>query len=420
MNLKQLTLLALVFTTLLLHSCKEKETTAPSESGYAFNLSIDDEKTLTWESINASNFRRYIIVRSLDSIPDDPLPPNFSQSTVRFFVEDQETTTFTDFDFPVLGDRHYKVYIELEDRFVLSPTVTVESFSKGLPFCYSHAGIIPGTNHMVFIAQGGDVYKYDFVTNEILLVRSLNLDNGTIRIGDAGNGIEIFAFGGFSTRLLILDPDDLSTREDKAFNNPIYDVTPSDKGFFFVALDKSFEGNLFSLRRSDLSIVSEAAEQSGFVERKLAILESDPNKLYEMSSSKISVHDFDNNGIITSSVTSNVSANAGLKKDISLSTDGNSFIHSRSTKIYSAETLSTIEEYPYISYYHTFDQSNPDFLYFSDFESTFRIDLSNNNITLVFAGLDVSQVFDIEAKLLLVGNSFSGGSNCTYVTTINK
>jgi len=429
MKLKQIPLLLCLLATILLHSCKDDEdNTPPNENGYAFDLTVTKEGNnikLDWESLKVSSFVQYVIVRSLDSIPDDPAPSFNQQSANAFFIDDQNETTFTDISFPEFGDLYYKVYIQLDGRFVLSPTVKIPSDSKVLPFCYNHGAIIPGTNFIIITGGNNQVAKYDFVQHKVLKQRTVNLDNNVmVRVGDAGNGMEIFLFtpssvGSSSERFLILDINSLSTKEDKDTGDEIYDILPSKKGFIFLTTD-DFTYTIKSLKRSDLSVVGELKVQPSYVARRLLMTPSNPNRILELSSSEITAHNFNDNGEFIDFETLTIFPNSNVNRDIAVSSTGDAFIHTQDLLIRSVADLTELENYFFFTSSTIFDSQNDNFIYFSDFSSLLKLDRSNGELELITSlTLEVNQLFDNGDEVVLVGDAFNN-LGCSFISAVDK
>jgi len=433
MKLKQIFLLVCVSTTILFHSCKDDEnnTVTPVEEieeDYTFNFTAvknGDEVKLTWESLNAPTFEKYGIARSVDLITDDPYRVLYHEYGELFYIDDQDETTFTDDSFSEFEDQNYKVFVQLEDQIVLGPTVVIKSESKELPFCYFHGAIIPGTNHMI-ITGSNLVAKYDFVQDKILEQQEINLSSSLVRVGDAGNGMEVFLFNHFGhySHFLILDINDLSIKEEKDIGNKIRDIWPSDKGFLFLTTDNTntTDNSLFSLNRSGLSIIDTAIVQNSFPTKRLLMTPSNPNKIIKISHNKFSEHTFNDNGEFTDVIITDNQLGYEPTRNVTLSPSGDVFIYSQDLSVYSTDDFTRLETSEAShSKFSFFDSQNEDIIYFFEFSSIAKLDRNSGEIESIkyVPDMEIHQIFEVGNEIIYIGGAYAT-SGCSYISRVAK
>ena len=115
--MKQLLLLISLGIVLFVASCEPIELNELRD----FELSVEQESdtiiNLSWTKSNTSNFKKYVVVRSKEPILNDNKP---SDGFVLAEIQDFNTNSLTDIVTKLSADYYYKVYIELEDRFLVS------------------------------------------------------------------------------------------------------------------------------------------------------------------------------------------------------------------------------------------------------------------------------------------------------------
>ena len=127
--------LFLILTPLLLlfASC-EKEVIDNTDKKFPIEISVNNKGSLselTWTRANVSSFVEYIIVRSTDSIPSG-LPPASTPIVAR--IDDFEEITFVDSSTPFVEELYYKVYVDIGERFLESPSLKVDQKILGYDF----------------------------------------------------------------------------------------------------------------------------------------------------------------------------------------------------------------------------------------------------------------------------------------------
>lgn len=429
MQLKQLTIFLFFLVTVFCYSCNsdDESLTHVNENEDDISLSVERKGTaieLTWESINIDNFESYVIVRSSDSIPENLSPMDFNQDEIIFEFRNQTVTSSLDYNSLLDEDLFYKLYIQLTDGYLLSPTVEVKSTIDVLPFCIYHAALIPNTNHLILTGFNREIAKYDYVEKKILNYRLLPIEGNKVKVGDAGNGMEVFVNSSVSASLHILDIDNLETKVSKDFNSGFYDVAPSTKGFIALSFNDEFSG-LKMLDRNDINNFLDEEEVSNhYHDRRLAISPVNDNHLIEVSKYILTLYEFSDDGQIISSNNVDILNNGSLKSNISFSADKNMFSAHQKLIFHNSENLIEEEKIDFSSLSHTFDNQNSNIVYFYDFNSFNKVDLSTGSITTLLSEIEPTQILDNGGEVLMLGNSnfmdLIFNQDCGFITIYEK
>lgn len=130
--MKQLLLFVFLGTVLLTTSCEPVELNELRD----FELSIEQESDtiihLSWEKANINDFKKYIVIRS--SEPITSLTPN---GYVIAEITNFNQTSFTDVITKLSPDYHYKIYVDITDRYLVSEDKHIH-FDDTYPLFISH------------------------------------------------------------------------------------------------------------------------------------------------------------------------------------------------------------------------------------------------------------------------------------------
>lgn len=421
-----------IIATVCFQSCSaDDETTllAPNDDEeQPFTLSgfhIGGGIQLDWVSIEDPTFEEYIIVRSLDSIPDSPEPPTLVPNYTMFRIPFQYQTTYTDVPifstFDPLHDVYYKAYVKTANGYTSSPTIKVATISKELPTCARQAIHIPNSNHLLLVDYE-KILKYDYIEHLIIAEGPLNNHFNQIRIGDAGNGMEIFEFSKTHDDIYVLDINDFSLKDSKNVGGRVYDVAVSDKGYLFLSIDNS-NYSLRMFNRQGLQSMNLLNEQDHSEERRLIISPQDDNRLIEISGPEISVYDFTDNGnFFTLDNTFTSPANRIVKRNITVSANGDYFIPYEKATMFRTINPSEKIEIEVLSHCHYLDSDN-NYLYYHNIESVIRYDMESQEYKTMFTSfLRTDYIFDTGDQILLISNTPTGTSSprCGYITSLEK
>lgn len=429
---RQLSFLLLAFVTLGVQSCKDDDQVIDdqviTEQDYSFPFTAVNEKgiiKLNWETLDVPDFEHYTIVRSPDSLPDAPQPSDLNGwFNSHFHIPEQETTLFLDDEPPFHNDLYYKMYVQAVDTFLLSQTIKVPSPSKALPFCYNHAAIIPNTDYIIIASEDTEVIKYDHKTHEIITTTPLPLEAGYIRIGDAGNGLEVFVLSKYNNTLTILDINNLAIKAIKNFDQEIFDVAPSPNGLLFITIDEP-GASLQVLNRNNLELISSQNEQTEYYDRRIIVSPIDDKTLLEISTNELTLYTFFDTGQLIVSNSASYAEDTSIKRDISFSPDGNQFSPYYNGAIFNTLDLSLHSEFEINSGTHVFDNQNSEYIYFVEYRKVKRFDTATQDLKSIYS-LDItsSQLLDIGDQLIFFNNGGISGnsnvSNCGFITTIDK
>ncbi len=223
-------------------------------------------------------------------------------------------------------------------------------------FNYEHGVHIPGTDFIVLSNSNGNLLKYDVVQQEAVGTTFSGMFSPRIRIGDAGNGMELFVFRPSWNDLFIYDPDDLTKTEEVDFNNDIWDLDVSENGFLYMCF-YNFNNSFSTVRRNDWEIIGNSNEQSYFQRRLVRLLNKDNGQVVEVSNNKLTLHQIEDDGTIVSSTTEELNSTEPPNDNLAISPNGQYFMPYASSRLFDS-SLNLVADFPINANNHLFSADN--------------------------------------------------------------
>ena len=209
---------------------------------------------LEWSKTTVSTFTEYIIVRSLDSIPDTPEPVLDGQAVIVERLDKIDETSYVDYDYPIGETHYYKIYANIGERFLMSATRRVDVELQLIPFRMDVMEVDHEREEIVAYDRSSRVlYVYDYVEGKLLSQVTTSMTNPILRIGEYNGKDEIYLCDRNSTieirdRATLLR-DEFLWLSSSSVRDFIY-----DKGIFAVTTDNSTQ-NVQVYSRSSLNIM---------------------------------------------------------------------------------------------------------------------------------------------------------------------
>lgn len=171
MNKKNIVPVALFFLGLILaQGCTLDEGTQGDPTP-ALALQVEKEFSLvhlTWDTVNVTGFKEYIILQSTGDIPDDPTPTVTQDVVVLKRFDDRNITSFSTGNTLLSTSTCYKLYCSVGDRFMYSATVCSDQQATLLPGFLDRSHFEPGLPEAVM---------YDRLNSTL---NTFNLETSTI------------------------------------------------------------------------------------------------------------------------------------------------------------------------------------------------------------------------------------------------
>ena len=169
-NIALLALTALIFTSGCTLDEPAQTSNDPALSlDYTQNLSLTE---LTWDKVNVTGFKEYILLQSATPIPNSPTPVVNQDVTVLKRIKDVDITSFSVSPTLFTPQICFKLYCAVDDRFLYSQTLCIEQHFDMFQGFYDKAAHIADVDEMVmFDRVNNDFstcnYKTGTITNTV-------------------------------------------------------------------------------------------------------------------------------------------------------------------------------------------------------------------------------------------------------------
>lgn len=315
----------------LLFSC-QKEEINNLDKGFPIELNIESvgqSSILSWTATNISTFEEYLVVRSFDSIPTGINPEaNF----VIAQIDDYEEASFRDASLSFEEELFYKVYVDIGDRFLESPSI--KASRKILRFDFFASDITYDASQDVFFLKelsAGEIHRFDVAQNEI--THSVAVDNfEDFIVGTYAGQRELYVSSQGNGLIQIYDATNLELIADFSTGKRTPQVETNNRGLLFCAID-DFDEQLTVYRRSDFTRMGSANNTAGSSGRTLTLLNEATNELLESTFDGLFYYRFDDDGNLMESK-SNTFQTGFVLNNIRISPDKTRFIPFQSGEVF--------------------------------------------------------------------------------------
>lgn len=417
-----LLLLSILFASFL--GCERPEIDN-TDKEYPINIALeltDDQVKISWPEVNISTFDSYFILRSTDSISDD-INTFTINTTFLSTIQDSDETEFVDDQIPFAEKLYYKVLVQIEDRFLLSPTVAVEFDRTILDFGFDRFYMDQATGTGYFVNNNtSQVFQYNF-DDDVVLGSTIVPNAWQLRLsfGMHAGESEIYMIDG-SSELKILDASDLSTKETFSVQNDIFSVAYLNS-LLFVSTS-NFNWPFLVYQRSNNNFVTQHEHENYYDFRTTALLSDTENKMLLCSRNYLDYFHLGASGdLITHTEESHFSSEQVLDVPI-LSPDKTHIIPYQSGNVYNTETLQVVGRVGLQGFfYQSFAFSSDGTKIFANQNfSTVIEEYSFPEMTLQNThdiGIFTKYIFTRGDELVILGSIFLNGFEKTVVETIS-
>ncbi len=315
---------SVVLLLLFCYSC-EKEVVDNTDKNFPIELrseTVGSIAKLVWTETNISTFNEYIIVRSLDSIPSSLLP---ASNFIVGRIDDFEENSFVDNSAAFENEIHYKVYVDIGDRFLESPSIKVTQNILSFNFVAEKI-LYDDKQDVFFLAElsQGRVSRFDVASNEITHVISGISNFRDFMLGDNEGTRELYISSQSNGLISIYNATNLEDIDAFSVGREVYAMANNSRGLLFLSTDFSVD-QLRIFGRSDFLQRGSINSSISTSERRLAMMNEATNELIEATSFELMYYKIAEDGSVIE-VRENRSANGTLLNKIAISPDKEGFI----------------------------------------------------------------------------------------------
>ena len=272
----QYTRLLLIAIVAFLSSCTLEE---PDSTDKTPPLTLVAEQhlsqtKLTWDHVNVTGFKEYIILQSSTSIPDNPTPVVNQDVTLVKRIKEVDITSISVSAVLTSPTVCYKLYCAVDDRFMYSPTICIQQnieFVSGFFDTGCHA---PGIDEIVAFDRANDQlasinYKTATITKSIT---DFSFNFPSLEMSTYNGTTDIFGFDQSPATLRKFSYPSLTNTQNLNFNQVLWAAKPYQQ-FVFIASEEFGQG-FKVLRRTNFSEIDRRVGISN--SQNIAVFPGDP------------------------------------------------------------------------------------------------------------------------------------------------
>ncbi|MBL7782640.1 MAG: hypothetical protein JNM22_15540 [Saprospiraceae bacterium] len=342
------------FLIMLVASCREQLNVDNTDQNFPLTVNAqkdEDKVVLTWEAANVSNFNKYVIVRSRNPIPAG-LSPVFSSGDIEivFQSDDIDTTSFTDEALPVLQQLYYKLYINIDDRFIESAAVSLtfdnlllEGNGSVIKFYPDSNWVILGDDFM------GTLRVVNYNTKEVVASRNVSFtsfDNMCYDIAVENGKPVLYWWAGYTNFYKYQLPDLVQLNYwPVAFSG--FSIAVDDNYVYTTQYD--YNQSFCARRKSDMSVVQPHYRADYYTHRTLAILDKATHYVLEVSPYRLLTYNVNPiNGDVTNITEKSTNTFNLFYRDIPVSKDNQYVVPQYDGSVYD-RNLNLVTSIPFMS-----------------------------------------------------------------------
>jgi hypothetical protein len=264
---------------------------------YAQNLSLTE---LSWDQVNVTGFKEYILLQSSTPIPNNPTPVVNQDVTVLKRIKDVDITSFSVSTTLFTPQICFKLYCSVDDRFLYSQTLCIEQHFDMFQGFYDKAAHAPDVDELVmFDRVNNDFsvcnYKTGAITNT---VHDIVLSFPSLQMSTWNGTTNAFGFEQSPSWLRKYAFPSLSATNTKNFNQILWAANVHNQ-YVFAATDE-FNNNFQVLSRTNLNALDSSPGMSG--NQNVAVFPGDQTTVLTIAATDAKKYTINDVGKITAIV----------------------------------------------------------------------------------------------------------------------
>lgn len=292
----------LLFMGLYLISGCQLDDTACSSSDPALTLHAEQNLsliTLSWDPVNVTGFKEYIILQSTTEIPNTPTPEVNTETTILKRIDNREIHSVSVSNTLFAERLCYKLYTSVNDRFLYSSTICLDQDFTLFNGFNDRVGHEDGLEKLVMFDRiSSRLSIVDYITETIDVTKDdNNLSFPIIEVSTFQGTTHVFSYDQSPARLFKYKFPELTTVSNKDFGTVLFSAVIHDQ-YIFVSVD-DFGKNFQVLNRNNFNIIDFRTGTTG--NRNIAVFDGDPLIVIEISESIMWKYTIDQTGKILTS-----------------------------------------------------------------------------------------------------------------------
>ncbi len=278
-QLKHLTVcLGILAGSLVIHSCSLDDGGGSSSSpALALNLSQELSLTnLSWTPVNVTDFSEYILLQSSEDIPDSPTPIVNNTTTVIKRIDDADITTHASTNILFSTRTCYKLYADVGNRFLFSPTVCVDKGITLISGFYDRVDHEAGEQEIVMYDRNANMLSTYTLGGTVVnkSVAETFFSNPSVNVSTYNGVRQVFLSDRSQLTIKRYNVPNLNSGFSKSFTAGV-DAVTSYGPYVFAAFNSSFS-SFQVLNRNTLSSIDTRDGNTLEFGRSIAVFPGNP------------------------------------------------------------------------------------------------------------------------------------------------
>lgn len=249
----------------------------PGPFEYPIKLQVNGSSSnvaLSWTEATVSTFEEYVVVRSIDPIPETKDPEVVGNQVIIARLDEIDATAFVDFSTPFEPKLYYKVFADIGERFLPSATVEVTQPLQLVEYRTDALEIDHDADEIIGFDRSLDVlFVYNYTEQKMKAQTQWGFNFPFIRTGQYNLRDELYAVDQSQSLLYVFDREDLGYIQQFSAPSGVVDFFYLN-GLFFITFTN---GNIQVRSRDNFQQLASRSTTNG--NRVLHVLKNDAQEI---------------------------------------------------------------------------------------------------------------------------------------------
>jgi hypothetical protein len=274
---------------------------SPSTHDPALTLTATPQLSLvdlSWPEVKVTGFTEYVILQSSSPIPDAPTPEINQDVIVLTRIDQSNVTTFRATNSFFTPSSCYKLYCQVNDRFMYSPTVCVNSHVTTLQGFFDKTHFEPGQDQLaMFDRVNLKLAAFDLEADQMALtINESQLSFPFMDVNTHAGSTSLFTFDQSGARVRKYSFPDLTFQHSRQLSETLTGGAAEGPYIYLV-----FHNSLNGFQIWNRNTLSTTDSRAGFTStRNLAVFQGDPTIVLEVADEGIKRYKVNTQGKVIS------------------------------------------------------------------------------------------------------------------------
>ena len=273
----------------------------PTLNDPALTLKYTQEYSVThftWDKVNVTGFKEYILLQSAVPIPDAPTPEVNQDVTVLKRIKEVDQNFLTTSGFLIGSQTCYKLYCAVDDRFMYSPTVCFDQDNLSFDGFFDKGAHLEGNEEMALYDRVNDEFAVvNYKTGQVTKrVSNSTFNFPSMEMQSYNNATNVVAYNQSAAWLGVYSFPSLNAIQVRSFGSVIWSARPFRQ--YILAATNQTGAEFQVLHKSTLLAFDGRSGTTS--SQNIAIFEGDPAVVLTLGQSNSKRYTLSTTGFILS------------------------------------------------------------------------------------------------------------------------